>query len=76
MLSLKEILAFDLLRKGQCSVALKFVEGELFENSLFLAKGVRLNNNIGTCYSKQQDYIEAETELEKAITLSIEDEEL
>ena len=76
MLSLKEILAFDLFRKGQYSAALKFFEGELFENSLFLATGVRLRNNIGTCYSKQQDYIKAEKEFEKAITLSIEDEEL
>ena len=46
MLSLKEILAFDLFKKGQYSAALKYFEGGLFENSLFLATGVRLRNNI------------------------------
>ena len=76
MLSLKEMLAFDLFRTGQFSAALKYFESELFENNLFLAKEVRLRNNIATCYSKQQDYIKAEKEFEKAITLSIEDEEL
>jgi len=76
MISLKEILAFDLFRKGQYSAALKYFESELLENSLSLAKEVRLRNNIATCYSKQQDYIKAEKEFEKAITLSVEDEKL